>query len=186
MIRAIVTKDTPVLRKVAEEIPPKNIGASGVQQVVRDMKDTLTDCEDGLALAAPQIGESLRIFVVSGRFFPPKSDGDREQSATPGPDMVFINPVITKTSAKRKPMEEGCLSVRWLYGDIGRFEKATVSAYDEHGKKFTRGASGLLAQVFQHETDHLNGVLFIDAAENVHEILPEHAPHDHSHDGHTD
>ena len=191
MIRTIVQyKDAPVLRARAEKIAVADITSPAVQKVVRDMKDTLRACEDGLALAAPQIGESLRIFVVAGRFFPPKSDGEREESATPGPDMVFINPEITKTSSKRVPMEEGCLSVRWLYGDIGRFEKATIVAYDETGKKVTRGASGLLAQVFQHETDHLNGTLFIDAAENIRDVPPgqdaehTHEHHDHDHAGH--
>lgn len=187
MVKPIVTRDTPVLRKVAEEVPVSDITGPEIQRVIRDMQDTLTACEDGLAIAAPQIGESVRIFVVAGRFFPPKSDGDRTESVTPGPDMVFINPTIIKTSTKKKPLEEGCLSVRWLYGDIERFDKVTVSAYDEAGRKFTRGASGLLAQVFQHETDHLNGVLFIDAATNVREILPEDShrhSHDHDHDDH--
>ena len=184
MIRPIVTRDTPVLRTVAAEIPVREISAAAIQSIITDMKDTLTACADGLALAAPQIGESARIFVVSGRFFPPKSDGDRQESQTPGPDMVYINPVITKTSARQKPLEEGCLSVRWLYGDIKRYEKVTISAYDENGQKFTRGAAGLLAQVFQHETDHLNGTLFIDAATNIREILPEDThSHDHDHAG---
>lgn len=188
MIRTIVQRDTPVLRMQAEEIPVANITSPEIQNVIRDMKETLHDCEDGLALAAPQIGESLRIFVVSGRFFPEKSNGEAEEARNPGPDMVFINPEIIKTSSRRKMMEEGCLSVRWLYGDIARFDKATIVAYDENGKKFTRGAAGLLAQVFQHETDHLNGALFIDAAENVRDIPPseEHThDHDHDHGDHT-
>jgi len=71
----------------------------------------------------------------------------------------------------------GCLkvvfSVRWLYGLTFRSKKATITAYDENGKKFTRGASGLLAQIFQHETDHLNGILFIDHAKNIKEELPQ-------------
>jgi peptide deformylase len=69
-------------------------------------------------------------------------------------------------------MPEGCLSVRWLYGNTFRSKKATVTAYDENGKKFVRGASGLLAQIFQHETDHLVGTLFIDHAKNIKEELP--------------
>ncbi len=70
-------------------------------------------------------------------------------------------------------MEEGCLSVRWLYGQVPRSVKVSLEASDITGKKFRVGASGLLAQVFQHETDHLNGVLFIDTAENVEDIPPE-------------
>lgn len=70
-------------------------------------------------------------------------------------------------------MPEGCLSIRWLYGNTVRSTKATIKAYDERGKIFTRGGSGLLAQIFQHETDHLNGVLFIDTAEDIEDIPPD-------------
>ena len=70
-------------------------------------------------------------------------------------------------------VDEGCLSVRWLYGKVERAEKITVRAYDENGKPFTMGASGLLAQAFQHEIDHLNGILFIDKATDLKEMIPE-------------
>ena len=70
-------------------------------------------------------------------------------------------------------MEEGCLSVRYLYGKVSRANKVTIEAFDESAKKFTRGASGILAQIFQHETDHLDGVLFIDKAKDLTEVLPE-------------
>ncbi len=70
-------------------------------------------------------------------------------------------------------MPEGCLSVRWFYGEVERSTNATIEAYDENAKKFTRGAGGLLAQIFQHETDHLNGILFIDKAKNIVDMPPE-------------
>ena len=70
-------------------------------------------------------------------------------------------------------MPEGCLSVRPLYGKTFRSTKATITAYNKNGKKFTRGASGLLAQIFQHETDHLNGILFIDHAKDIKEEVPK-------------
>ncbi len=70
-------------------------------------------------------------------------------------------------------LDEGCLSVRFLYGKIKRSEKATVTAYDETGKKFSYSGTGLMAQIFQHETDHLNGILFIDTAKDVEELTPE-------------
>ena len=78
--------------------------------------------------------------------------------------MVFINPKISKISKEKEWMPEGCLSVRPIYGKTWRSKKTTVTAYDENGIKFQRGASGLLSQIFQHETDHLNGILFIDHA----------------------
>jgi peptide deformylase len=70
-------------------------------------------------------------------------------------------------------MAEGCLSVRPLYGKVRRATKATMEAYDENGKKFTKSGSGLLAHIFQHETDHLDGILFIDKARDIHESTSE-------------
>jgi peptide deformylase len=85
----------------------------------------------------------------------------------PVDDEVYINPSILKMSRGRKDKHEGCLSIRGQWGMVPRAEKATITAYDEHGKKFTRGASGFLAHIFQHETDHLNGVLYIDTATSI-------------------
>lgn len=177
MIRPITTRGNPVLATEAALVDISTIGSKELNGVIQDMKDTLRNCEDGLAIAAPQIGESLSIFVVSGRFFPPRSGDEGDEELPPGPDLVFINPKITKRSAKKLLLEEGCLSVRWLYGDIERNDKVTLEALDENGKKVVRGASGLLAQVFQHETDHLKGILFIDSAENIREVLPESEEH---------
>ena len=145
-----------------------------------------------MAIAAAQIGYSLRIFIVCSAFFdtptpkPPsqkKSGGGdteevekdyiKEAIKKPHADWVFINPEVLKLSRKKEKMREGCLSVRWFYGDVGRSIQAKVQAYDEKGEIFERGASGLLAQVFQHEIDHLNGILFIDKAENLKEIPPK-------------
>ena len=140
------------------------------------MSQALKEQDDGVAIAAPQIGYALRIFVVSGKIF--HKDFARFDKDTKIPeaeipkDLVFINPKISKLSRDKEWVPEGCLSVRWLYGKTYRSKKATITAYDENGKKFTRGASGLLAQIFQHETDHLNGILFIDHARDVKEELP--------------
>ena len=73
----------------------------------------------------------------------------------------------------KQVMEEGCLSVRWLYGEVKRATKATVTAYDITGKKFTRSSSGLLAQIFQHEIDHLDGILFTDKTKELKEYQPK-------------
>src|SRR3989338_4574759 len=77
---------------------------------------------------------------------------------------------ITKIFKKKQTVREGCLSVVGMFGAITRAEKITVEAYNEKGEKFTRGASGLLAQIFQHEMDHLNGILFTDTARNLEKI----------------
>jgi peptide deformylase len=168
-MKTIVQKDNPVLRQKAKEVPVKDIKSKKIQEILTDMKALLATQEDGVALAAPQVGESLRIFIISGtvlKMADPKYKGDET-------DMVFINPVISKLSREKNEVEEGCLSVRWKYGKIKRAKKATVKAYDENGVSFERGASGLLAQVFQHETDHLNGILFTDSAYDVKDIPPE-------------
>ena len=155
----ILQKDAKVLRETAKPVPIKDIGSKKVKNVIERMKKAMYAEEDGVAIAAPQIGETLRIFVVNGKVFGSE-------------DMVFINPEIIKASSKKKRMEEGCLSVRWLYGEVTRCEKITVRAYNQKGEKFQRGASGLLAQVFQHEIDHLEGILFTDKAKNIRDLPP--------------
>jgi peptide deformylase len=169
----ILDKEAPVLREIAKEVPLEDISSRKIQSVLKKMKAALKTQEDGVAIAAPQIGESLRIFIVSGRTFTLLNKKKPKQEKTIFEDQVFINPVITKLSKRRKKMEEGCLSVRWLYGQVERSEKATVKAYDENGNQFEKGASGLMAQIFQHEVDHLNGILFIDKAEDIQDLPPE-------------
>lgn len=180
----ILQKDNPILRKIAAEVPLEDIRSRKTETVIRRMQKALDREEDGVAIAAPQIGESLRIFVVSKKIFEIMEEeksrvkSKREnledfQKGTPEfADMVFINPVILKTSKSRVSTEEGCLSVRWLYGQVPRYVKTLVKAYDAQGKVFTMGGSGLLSQVFQHEIDHLDGVLFIDKAKQLKEIPP--------------
>ena len=167
----IVQRDTPVLRKNAKEVPVNDIKSSKIQAVIANMKNALHSQDDGVAIAAPQIDESYRIFIVSRKVFALMSD--KLENEEEFQDMVFINPEITRTGKELKKMEEGCLSVRYLYGDVLRSTSMTISAYDEFGKKFKKSGRGLLAQVFQHENDHLNGVLFIDKAENVRDLPPE-------------
>lgn len=166
----IVQNGDPVLRQIAAEIRPEEIKGAKVKKVIRDMKAALATQSDGVAIAAPQIGAPLRIFVVSGKVFDSRwqrGDGIPDGEPAEVEDKVFINPVILKLSKTKKWMHEGCLSVRPLWGEVHRSTNATIAALDENGQSFTRGAGGLLAHIFQHETDHLNGVLFIDAARNV-------------------
>jgi len=176
MPKEIVQQDNKVLRKEAKAVDVKDITTPKIQKVIDEMKTALLSQEDGVAIAAPQIGYSLRIFVVSGRVFDDRfkrGEGITENEQPSKPDLVFINPEFLKLSNKKKKMPEGCLSVRWLYGNVQRSTNGTISAYNELGEQFTKVGSGLLAQIFQHETDHLNGVLFIDKAENVEEHKPQ-------------
>lgn len=164
----IVQTGDPVLRKIAEPVAKDEFGSPELAALIDRMAKVLDGEVDtysvGVALAAPQIGVSKRIFVV--RY---DRTGRTKEGAEPLPaDLgVFINPRITKSSRKRIPMDEGCLSVRRIYGFVPRHERATVEAYDASGKKFTRGGGGLLAQIFQHEIDHLDGLLFTDRAEET-------------------
>ena len=164
----IVDKDAPILREVASPVSVEEIKSKQIQNVISRMKSALAQEEDGVAIAAPQIGESLRIFVISGKVLRKETDPEDYQPD----DIVFINPKIVSHSRKKIEMEEGCLSVRWFYGWVKRSEKATVEAINEKGEKFRMGGSGLMAQIFQHETDHLDGILFTDKANNLEEYHP--------------
>jgi len=168
----IVQKGDSVLREIARPVPRTDIATPNITSIIEKMKIALNREADGVAIAAPQIGESVRIFIVSGRIFSPNYPDIREHEVIP-PDLISINPEIIKASKRKKKMPEGCLSVRWLYGNVARSTQVTLKAFDELGNEFTRGASGLLAQIFQHETDHLNGILFIDTAQDVEDVPPE-------------
>lgn len=177
-MKKILQKEEKVLRRTAKEILIKDIKTPKIKNVLKEMSISLKSQGDGVAIAAPQIGYSLRIFVVSGRIFEKdfittdKSLKTEEKTKKKIKDLIFINPKISKLSKDKEWVPEGCLSVRPFYGKTFRSKKATVGAYDENGKKFIRGASGLLAQIFQHETDHLDGILFIDHAKDIKEELP--------------
>jgi peptide deformylase len=176
-------REAGVLRQKAKEVPAREITTPKIKKILREMISALRSQDDGVAIAAPQIGYPLRIFVVSGKIFSEKEAGpgpasrgeaiEQKEKTKNSKDLIFINPKISKLSREKEWVPEGCLSVRWLYGKAFRSKKATVAAYDEKGKKFERGGSGLLAQIFQHETDHLNGILFIDHAKDIKEEPPQ-------------
>jgi len=168
----IVQKENPILRDEARAVDEKEIGTPKIAKIIADMKIALSREDDGVAIAAPQIGVPLRIFVVSGKVA--QLTGQVPETEPTPEDSVFINPVVKKLSREKKLTDEGCLSVRYLYGKVRRSIKATIEATDETGKRRVFGASGLLAQIFQHEIDHLGGVLFTDKAVDVEEIIPPH------------
>ncbi|MDQ5955563.1 MAG: peptide deformylase [Patescibacteria group bacterium] len=158
----IVQEGAPVLRAHAKPVLKKEFGSTKLRKLLRHMSDVLAKEEYGVALAAPQVGEQLRIFVVAGKVF--KEEGSEDPTQ---PDMAFINPEIIRLSRKKKEMSEGCLSVRGKYGTVLRHEKASVKAFDAEGKPFTYHGAGLVAHIFQHECDHLDGILYTDKAESM-------------------
>lgn len=146
MIREIVQIGDPVLRKKSEEVTEFN---EELHLLLDDLKDTVIK-EEGAGLAAVQIGVLKRIFVIN------LEEGYFE----------FINPKITKTAGSQCG-PEGCLSVRGKYGDVERPNKVVCKAFDRNGNRFSVTAYGLFARAICHENDHLDGVLYVDKAENI-------------------
>jgi peptide deformylase len=145
-----------ILRQKAE--PVKKITPE-IKTIIQKMERILSQEENGLALAAPQIGESKRIVVI-------KKYQNRDRSISI-PKLILINPVIIKKSSDQTTMEESCLSVMEpeIGGQVARANKVTISTQLPTGEKKQIKASGLLARVFQHEIDHLEGKLFTDRAD---------------------
>ena len=154
----LVPENHPALHQIAEEVPPEEITSNKIQKILKDMRAVLLSYPRGVAIAAPQIGVPLRIFVIHD------VTADKAKEEQRIPDLVAINPRIIKSAKKRIEMEEGCLSVSNLYGKTYRATNVTIQAYDASGKLYKRGAGGLLAQAFQHEVDHLDGILYTDHA----------------------
>lgn len=174
----IIQAGNPVLREIAKPVAKKDITSRKVAGIIARMKKSLAKEEFGVALAASQVGEPLRIFVISGKVFTEKSGKGAKRGPTPpdpsrparaGADRVFINPTLTRLSKKKREMSEGCLSVRGKYGKVMRHEKASIKAWDESGKIITYHGSGLVGHIFQHECDHLDGVLYTDKVTHLEE-----------------
>lgn len=167
----IYQKENPeqekILRKISEEVKIDEINSEKIKKVISDMQYFLEVQPDGAALAAPQIGQNYRIFIVSPNVF--KASGRHIEPE----DTVFINPIIVKQSKKTDLLDEGCFSVRWMYGEVDRYRNTTITAYNLKGELKEWSSGGLLAQVFQHEIDHLDGILFCDKAINLDRMKDE-------------
>jgi peptide deformylase len=148
----------PVLRAKALPVPPARITTAGVQRLIDSMFETMREYT-GIGLAAPQVHESLRIFVAGVR---EGVIGDAVGDDENMPFMALINPEITLLTEPTHEGWEGCLSIPDVRGLVPRAAEVRVQAFDRQGKKLTFNASGLTARVIQHETDHLDGVLFMD------------------------
>lgn len=172
----IIQNGNPLLRETSKEVAIESILEPEIQKILADMNGALDSQDDGVAIAAPQIGINLRIFIISGKVFDENFIRGKELSVKDKilnknySNLIFINPRIKKISQDKKLMDEGCLSVRPIYGKVRRATRATVEAYNEKGKKFTQSGTGLIAHIFQHEIDHLDGILFIDKAKDLREV----------------
>jgi len=151
----IVTLPQVILRQRARKVT--DFGP-GLQTLVEDMIETMRQAP-GVGLAAPQVGEASRLIVVEF--------GDEDNEDVPPKLYVMVNPEITRASQETVIGTEGCLSVPRIQGDVERLEAVTVKGLNRHGRPMTVKAKGWLARIFQHEIDHLDGVLFVDRAEKV-------------------
>lgn len=155
-VRRIIRMGHPTLRQVARPVPPKAIGSAPLGRLIDDMVDTLHDY-GGIGLAAPQVGESLRLAIVE------IAGGPTRHGDIPAmPLTVFINPEITVIDPETAGNWEGCLSVPGLRGFVERPQHIRVTALAETGARRDLELEGFLATVFQHEFDHLDGRLYID------------------------
>ncbi|TVQ29875.1 MAG: peptide deformylase [Phycisphaeraceae bacterium] len=153
----IRTYPDPVLRRKA---PPLESVSDEVRAVAARMIELMFEAE-GVGLAAPQVGLEWRLFVAHVPQNEDNSTLDDPPSATPEPQ-VYINPVLGPLEGDLAPSEEGCLSLPEIRGEVRRPPVATITALGLDGERFTATASGLLARCWQHEVDHLDGILIID------------------------
>ena len=149
----------PVLRAKAQSIDAAAIKSAEVQQLIDDMFETMREYQ-GVGLAAPQIHVGLRLFVAG---FPSSRDeADDDEEGARVPLMALINPEITPIGSDVEEDWEGCLSIPDIRGRVPRAREIQVRAFDRRGRRLEMRARGFTARVIQHETDHLDGVLFFD------------------------
>ena len=154
-VREIVTLPQDILRHKAHKVT--QFGPE-FQALVDDMVETLREAP-GVGLAAPQVGESLRLIVVEF--------GDEDDEEVPAKLYTMVNPEITRASTETLIGPEGCLSIPGIQGEVERAATVTVKGLNRRGKPMTVKAKGWMARIFQHEIDHLDGVLFVDRAQKL-------------------
>jgi peptide deformylase len=152
MTYPIVIYGHPILRKVAEDIDKDY---PGLDQFIEDLFDTMYHSE-GLGLAAPQVGKSIRIFVIDGK---PAAE---DEPSLADFKKAFINPQITEKSGDFQLMNEGCLSIPHIREEVNRESHIRIKYYDENWKYHNEVYDGYKARIIQHEYDHLEGILFTD------------------------
>jgi peptide deformylase len=160
----ILTSENPVLRQRARKL--RSVSPA-VQQLIDDMIETMRQAP-GVGLAAPQVGASQRVIVVEYA----ENQADDE---TPPRLYVVVNPEIVRHSTGQVPGTEGCLSIPGYLGEVDRYQSVTLRGLDRRGRPLRLKANDWLARIFQHEIDHLDGVLFIDRASRVWKPEPDEA-----------
>ncbi|MBT8316873.1 MAG: peptide deformylase [Lutibacter sp.] len=159
MILPIIAYGDPVLRKIGVDIDKEYPNLS---ELIENMKETMVNAR-GIGLAAPQIGKSIRLFIVDTSPFQKDKDLDeKEREFLTNFKKVFINAKIIKEEGDEWAFNEGCLSIPDINEDVFREEKITIEYFDENFEKHVAVLDGLAARVVQHEYDHIEGILFTD------------------------
>ena len=161
-VRDIIRMGHPTLRERAKPFPDSEIGSDQFNHLITDLKDTLQATGNGIGLAAPQINVSYRVALIDI----PNST-TRYGPVTPMPSAIYINPEITVLDEASEGYWEGCLSVPNMMGFVERPQHIRVDFLDEQGQKQFVELEGFLATVFQHEFDHLDGILYVDRLKDM-------------------
>jgi peptide deformylase len=164
MILPIVAYGDPVLKREAEEI---DADYPGLKELICDMYETMYEAS-GVGLAAPQIGKSIRLFIVDGSPFADDQNDDDDEGPDPKAEgienfkKVFINPIIEEEEGEEWGFQEGCLSIPKIREEVFRKEKVRITYYDDSFKLHDEVYEGYAARIIQHEYDHIDGILFTD------------------------
>lgn len=157
-VRPILKMGTPSLFEKSQPWPMDEFDSPELRQLLEDMRDTMV-AASGAGLAAPQIGENVRVVIFE------VGDNPRYPGREKIPFTVLINPVLTPVGTEKAEDWEGCLSVPGLRGKVSRFTKLRYTGFDAHGQPIDRTVDRFHARVVQHEVDHLDGILIIDRAD---------------------
>ncbi len=158
MILPVVAYGDPVLKRMGDEIDENY---PDLKQLIADMFETMY-AASGVGLAAPQIGKSIRLFIVDGSPFADDEEDDPKAQGMEDFKKVFINPIIEEETGEEWGFNEGCLSIPKIREEVYRKEKVTISYYDENWQLKEENYEGYAARIIQHEYDHVEGVLFTD------------------------
>jgi len=162
-------KEEKFLRQKTEKFDFKTHNRKEIAELIKQMREVMKIAQ-GVGLSANQLGLNLRVFVAQ---LPEEAINVNQRNEYKPAFYAIFNPQIIKFSKEKMIMEEGCLSVPGIAGLVERPEKITLIGQDKNGKKIKIKAWGLLARIFQHEVDHLNGILFIDKAKNIQKVEPQ-------------
>lgn len=170
----IVTLPTPTLRERSKKVDREVLLSEDIQQFIDEMFPTMHNA-DGIGLAAPQVGNNIRVCTI-GKDALPEHNDIWIQLGQENTDIALVNPTWERTSKKTDVDTEGCLSVPGKVGRVKRYKDIRVCAWTREGKELRFDAHDYFARVIQHEVDHLDGVLYIDKATNVRDISPLDTP----------